>query len=690
MSVNAVEAAARAPGMPPQLSKAQIRLVMVGLLLGMLLAALDQTIVATALPTIASDLHGLSHLTWVVTAYLLASTASTPLWGKLGDQYGRKIFFQAAIVIFIIGSVLAGLSRDMLELIIFRAIQGLGGGGLIVGAMASVGDVVSPRERGRYQGVFGGVFGVSSVLGPLIGGFFVDKLSWHWIFYVNVPIAVVALVVTSAVLPAATTRIHHVIDYAGTALLAAAATALILLTSLGGNTYRWLSAPIVIMGVASVVLLAAFLRVERRAVEPVVPLPLLRNRTFSSTSAIGFVVGFAMFGAITFLPLYMQVVKGLSPTVSGLRLTPLMAGLLVTSIGSGQIISRWGRYKVFPVIGTAVMSVGLFLLSRISASTGSLALSLAMVVLGLGIGMVLQVLVIAVQNAVDYKDLGTATSGTTFFRSIGASFGVAIFGAIFSNTLIGNVRNALGHVRIPPGLSVTGGVSPAQLKALPPVVRHVLVTGYAHSLQTVFLAAVPVALLAFVLTWILPEVPLRRTTEVTDPADTLAPTAIPHTSSSHDEIARALSVLARRENREEIYRWLANEAALDVSPASCWLLLRVDGHEDHNATQLADHLHVPAPAVTRLGDELSGRGLIELRSSAADGAEAPRFFLTTTGRGALDRLGAARRRGLEELLGGWSPQQHDEVVQMVARLASDLMSNALADPAMMAAPGDST
>ena len=677
MSVDAVELGARPAGTPPQLSKAQIRLVMVGLLLGMLLAALDQTIVATALPTIAGDLHGLSHLTWVVTAYLLASTASTPLWGKLGDQYGRKFFFQSSIVIFIIGSILAGLSRDMLELILFRAIQGLGAGGLIVGAMASVGDVVSPRERGRYQGVFGAVFAVSSVLGPLLGGFFVDKLSWHWIFYINVPIAVIALIVTSAVLPASAAHVHHVIDYLGTVLLAAAATAMILVASLGGNTYRWESAPIIALAVAAAILVVIFLGVERRAAEPIIPLPLLRNRTFAVTSAIGFVVGFAMFGAITFLPLYMQVVKGLSPTISGLRLTPLMAGLLITSISSGLIISRWGRYKVFPVVGTAVMSVGLFLLSRVGVTTGAVALSLAMLVLGLGIGMVLQVLVIAVQNAVGYEDLGVATAGTTFFRSIGASFGVAIFGAIFSDTLLGNISRSLGHVKIPAGLSLTGGVSPAQLDALPAAFRHVLVSGYADSLKSVFLAAVPVALVAFALTWILPEVTLRRTTQATDPADTLAPTAIPHTASSRDEIARALSVLARRENREQIYRWLATEAALEMSPAACWLLLRVDGHQDQTATELADHLHVPGPAVDRLSDELSLMGLVERTG------EERRIVLTPAGRAALDRLAAARRKGLEELLGGWSPEEHDEVVQMVARLASDLMSNALADPAMM-------
>jgi DNA-binding MarR family transcriptional regulator len=298
------------------------------------------------------------------------------------------------------------------------------------------------------------------------------------------------------------------------------------------------------------------------------------------------------------------------------------------------------------------------------------------VVLGLGIGMVLQVLVIAVQNAVDYKDLGTATSGVTFFRSIGASFGVAICGAIFSNTLVGNIHRAVGNVRIPSGLSATGGVSPAQLKALPPVVRQVLVTGYADSLKTVFLSVVPVAILAFVITWFLPEVPLRRTTHVPDPADTLTPTAIPHTANSRDEIARALSVLARRENREEIYRWLATEAALDLTPAACWLLLRIGGHEDLTPAQLADHLHVPAPAVARLSQELAGAGLVELRGETV-------LQLTVAGQAAIDRLAAARRKGLEELLGGWSPQEHEEVVQMVARLASDLMTNALADPAMV-------
>ncbi|MGH3182848.1 MAG: DHA2 family efflux MFS transporter permease subunit, partial [Streptosporangiaceae bacterium] len=341
------------------------RLVIIGaLLLGMLLAALDQTIVATALPTIAGDLHGLSDLSWIVTAYLLASTASTPLWGKLGDLYGRKIFFQAAIVIFLVGSVLSGLSTSIVMLIAFRAVQGVGGGGLMIGAQAIVGDVVSPRDRGKYQGIFGAVFGVTSVIGPLIGGFFVQNLSWRWVFYVNLPFGAVALVVTAIVLPGTLARVQHVIDYLGTILLAAAATSLVLLTTLGGTTYRWASPQIIIMAVAGVVFIVAFVLVERRAAEPVLPLRLFANRVFSVSSAVGFVVGFAMFGAITYLPQYMQVVRGASPIDSGLELLPLMAGLLLTSTLSGVAISRWGRYKIFPIVGTAVFTLGLFLLSR--------------------------------------------------------------------------------------------------------------------------------------------------------------------------------------------------------------------------------------------------------------------------------------------------------------------------------------
>ena len=485
--------------------------VIAGLMLVMLLAALDQTIVSTALPTIVGELGGLNHLSWVVTAYLLAVTVGTPLYGKLGDMYGRRRVIQGALVIFLIGSMLCGLANGMTELIAFRAIQGIGGGGLMVSAQAGIGDVVSPRERGRFMGLFGAVFGVASIGGPLIGGFLTTHLSWRWIFYVNVPLGLAALVVLSLTFPKARQQAKRAIDYAGTALLAVGLSSIVLLTTLGGTTYDWNSLQIIGLGVIGVVALIGFARVEQRADEPILPPHLFRNKVFVVTSALGFVVGFALFGSLTYLPLFQQVVRGLDPTESGLQMLPLMGGLLIASIGSGQIISRIGRYRIFPIVGTAIACLGLYLLSGIDSSIHAGTMAFYMAILGFGLGCVMQVLVLAVQNAVSYSELGVATSGATLFRSIGGSMGTAILGAIFANRLSTELA-----AKLPAGAPAGAGnghIDPAQIQALPDLVRAGYIDAFTASLTTVFLAASAVVAFAFILAWLIPERPLRKTVE---------------------------------------------------------------------------------------------------------------------------------------------------------------------------------
>jgi len=482
----------------------RVRLIFVALLLVLLLAALDQTIVSTALPTIVGDLGGIAHLSWVVTAYLLASTISGPLYGKFGDLYGRKRILQTAIVIFLVGSALCGLAQSMTQLIAYRTLQGLGAGGLMVVTLAVVGDIIPPRERGKYQGYFGGVFGVATVVGPLLGGFFVDNLSWRWIFYVNIPVGAIALTVIGIAFHSRAATVRHQIDYLGAALLAAALAAIVLFTSLGGTTWAWSSPKMIGLMVASVVLVPAFVFVELRAAEPILPMSLFRNHTFAATSAIGFIVGFALFGAVTYLPLYLQVTKGSSPTVSGLQLTPLMAGVLITSILSGQVISRVGRYRPFPIVGTAVMAVAMFLLSRLEAGTSTWFAALYALVLGLGLGMVMQVLVLAVQNSVDRSVMGVATSGSTLFRQIGGSIGVALFGTIFAN----RVRVELA-ARLPAGTHVPKAINPEGIQQLPAAAKAAFADGFSAALHPVFLTAAAVSLLAFLLTWLLRDVPLK-------------------------------------------------------------------------------------------------------------------------------------------------------------------------------------
>ncbi len=503
--------------------------VLGSLMLVMLLAALDQTIVATALPTIVGDLGGLEHLSWVVTAYLLAQTVVTPLYGKLGDLLGRKRVLQAAIVVFLIGSVLCGLARTMPELIAFRAIQGLGGGGLMVGAQAALGDVVPPRERGRYTGLFIAIFGAASVAGPLLGGFITSHLSWEWIFYINLPLGFLAFAVLAATFPSVRSDARPAIDVAGSALLAIGLTAVVLVTTLGGTSLDWASPEIIGLAVAGVASLVAFFLVERRAAEPILPPRLWRSATFRITSAVGLIIGFALFGAVTFLPLFQQVVRGESPTASGLQLLPLMAGVMVSSVTSGRIIAATGHYRIYPILGTGLTVVGMLLLSTMGPGTGVATSAAFMALLGCGLGMVMQVLILAVQNDAPYEDLGVATAGATLFRSIGGSLGTAVLGAVFTNRLVVELSD-----RLPAGsgdVARSGNVDPAAVGALPDPIRSGYLDGFSAAFSTVFLAAAGVAAVAFALTWLIREVPLRSTVRG-GPEDAPAPARAPEASEA--------------------------------------------------------------------------------------------------------------------------------------------------------------
>ncbi|MGW5418937.1 DHA2 family efflux MFS transporter permease subunit [Streptomyces sp. NPDC003943] len=640
-------------------------LVAIGaLLLGMLLAALDQTIVSTALPTIVSELGGMEHLSWVVTAYMLASTAATPLWGKLGDQYGRKKLFQGAIVLFLIGSALCGIAQNMPQLIAFRAVQGLGGGGLMVLSMAIVGDLVSPRERGRYQGLFGAVFGATSVLGPLLGGLFTEHLSWRWVFYINLPIGVVALFVIAAVLHIPVGATRHTIDYLGTFLIASVATCLVLVASLGGTTWPWGSAQIIGLAVLGAVLLGCFVLVERRAAEPVLPLKLFRIRTFSLVAVISFIVGFAMFGAMTYLPTFLQVVQGVSPTMSGVHMLPMVVGMLLTSTASGQIVSRTGRWKVFPIAGTAVTAFGLLLLHRLTETSPTWEMSVYFFVFGAGLGLVMQVLVLVVQNSVPYADLGVATSGATFFRSIGASFGVAVFGTIFTNRLTGKLQDALAGQPLPPGVSADRiAADPRAIAALPARLQPAVLHAYATSITDVFLYAAPVVLVAFVVAWFLKEDRLRGSVTAPDASQTVA--SNPVERSSYDECARALSVLGTREGRKHVYEKITARAGLDLLPAASWLLLRVRRHGAVEPARLAEATPVPLRAITEAARQLEERQLV-----AREGLQ---LVLTAPGSETAVRLAKAREDSLADLLGDWwGPDRPTDLVRLVELLTAEL------------------
>jgi EmrB/QacA subfamily drug resistance transporter len=612
-------------------------LIFVAVLLGMLLAALDQTIVATALPTVVSDLGGAGHQSWVVTSYLLASTIVTAVVGKLGDMFGRKVVFQASVLFFLAGSVLCGLATSMTMLVAARALQGIGGGAIMVTAMAVIGEVIPLRERGRYQGALGAVFGVTTVIGPLLGGFFTDHLTWRWAFWINVPVALVVLAVGATAIPALARSTKPVIDYMGILLVGLGASGLTLATSWGGGEYAWTSPMIVGLFVGSAVALASFVWVETRTAEPILPMRLFASPVFTVCCILAFIVGFAMLGALTFLPTFMQFVDGVSATESGLRTLPMVAGLLITSMGSGVIVGRTGRYKIFPVVGTAVMAVGFLLLSQMDAATPTWQQSLFLFVLGTGIGLCMQTLILTVQNTMSFTDLGVATSGVTFFRTIGSAFGAAIFGSLFANFL----SDRLGPAMLASGAPARAAQSPQALHELSPAMAAPIVDAYADSLGTVFLCAVPIAVVGFVVALFLKEVPLREMDAVSA-TDLGEGFGMPSTESP-DQILEVAVGRMFRDSPEVRLRSLAGRPGCDLDITNLWALVQIYRQNQvfGSATlpEIGRRLRVPFELLQPTFDNLVDRGYV-LRSGGQDGQDG-RLWLTQAGVKQVDAASSA-------------------------------------------------
>ncbi|GAA1355267.1 MDR family MFS transporter [Catellatospora bangladeshensis] len=635
------------------------------IMLGMLLAALDQTIVATALPTIVSDLGGAGHLSWVVTSYLLAETIMTALVGKFGDLYGRKPAFLASVALFMAGSFLCGWADSMTWLILARAVQGLGAGGLMVTSSAVIADVVPLSERGKYQGLIGALFGVSTVVGPLLGGLFVDHLSWRWAFYVNLPLGVVVLVVGALAMPGVRARGKPRIDYAGILLIGLAATGLTLVTSWGGVEYDWTSPTILWMAAGSLVALGLFVAVEQRAAEPMLPMRLFRGRVFTVCSVLSFVVGFAMLGGVTFLPTYLQYVHGASATQSGLEMLPLVVGLLIASVVTGTVIGKTGRYRVFPLVGSVLMVCGLLLLSLLDVDTSFWQAAGYMLVLGLGVGMCMPVPVVVVQSTSSYEDLGVATSGVSFLRTLGSSFGVAIFGTIYASTLPDRLATA-----IPPGLDPRAASDVQTLHTLPDQVKAPIVAAYAETLQDVFLAAAPVAAVAFVVALFLREVPLRDTARTAASGNNGVGEsfAVPQTWESDHEFEKLVALVVRKERRDPTPQVVA-ASGLPLSHAQAWLVVKVfrqsARHGDATLERLAEDTGVPAGVFEPVARQLLVKGLV---TESGD-----RYRFTPQGTEVFARLVGSWRDWLRGKLVDWDCDE-PEFTEAVDRVASELVT----------------